>query len=462
MTTLSRSTRVPRRRLSRGMLGLLVLVVTALLVLVVYNKERVATTFTPGTTLSAQFAEEWPLVPYRSDVKMAGVVVGTVTGVEGDGTGTQVSMKIDDDAADKLGDSPTANIREKLLLGGSSYVDLIPGGTGAFSGETIPPDRTTLPVKLGEVLAAITPEAQVGIRKSIGQTGAVLRQGGRDAARRLLREAPGTMGPAGEVLEAARGTRPAEDLTATVSGLESAARVLTRNDGQLSSIWDSMKDSTAAFADESGPVADAVGSMPETLRATRAGMVDLRGTLDLLGATAERLRPAARELGPMLADLDPVLVRTRPVLNELRPVLTDARPLVGDLVPVTGKATAALEDVRGPVLDRLNGPIAKTIMSPWRGTGRYAGGGATGNRLYEELGFLIEHAAHAYQYYDKNGGFARLAPGVGGSTFGGAGTPMSLEQYLEHLGLDEPGPDADAGRGGPPPLPGTERSGGSR
>lgn len=449
-----------RRGTSRTALGLAAIGVILLLVLAVYNKERIGTMFTSGDVVKAEFSKTWPMHPYRTDVKMSGVKVGTLTEVERTERGTaMVSMKVNEDVVRKLGNAPSAKIRPTLVLGGAYYVDLVPGGSGDFDDEAIPTERTELPVKLGDVLSSFTPSAKEGMRTAIKQSDTTLRRGGKKALRNVLRSAPDTLKPAGTVLESLRGTRPSDDLSQLVSGMESTADILTRRDGQLAAIIDDLQRSTAAFSAESQPLAESVSTMPETLRTTRAGLVDVRSTLELLTSTAHSFRPAARELDPFLAELEPVLDRAEPLLNDLRPLLVDARPLVKQLVPTSRKGTAALEHVRGPVLDRINGPIAETVMSPWRGTGPYKGGGATGNKFYEELGYLVEHAAHAYQYYDKNGGFARLAPGVGGSSAGGAGTPMTLEQYLERLGFDRPGPDADAGDDG---LPRTPKSGGPR
>jgi phospholipid/cholesterol/gamma-HCH transport system substrate-binding protein len=445
----------------RGVSPLLLGLVTALLVVamipLVFNLDRITTLFSSGQEVDAEFSKNTKLVPYDSNVKLAGVVVGTVTGTEPAGNGhSVVSMEVNDDIPEKLGSAPSAKIRVTLALGGKYYVDLVPGGSGTFDGKTIPVDRTTLPVELGNVLSAIDPSAQKGIQASIGQTDATLRQGGRTAAKRLLSEAPRTLRPAGKLLEAARGMHPDTDLTKLVSGARSTADALTRRDGQLESIVDSLQHTTEALSAERAPLADATAEGPENLRATRAGMADLHGTLDKLTTTARSFRPAARELEPLLSQLDPTLAHARPLSADLRPLLEDARPLVEQLVPTSEKATGALDDVRGPVLDRINGPITKTVMSPWKGTGPYEGGGATGARFYEETGYLLSDAADIYKYYDHAGnhGVARLATGAGANSIGGAGVPQSFEQYLEELGLDPQGPEADSGDGRLPDLPG--------
>lgn len=423
------------RDVSRTTLGLLVIVMVLATIFAVYQKERIVIAFSAGDTIEAEFAQDYKLRPYRNDVKINGVVVGSVTGIErGSRDTTIVSMELQDGVGERLGSRPSASIRPTLLLGGNYYVDLKPGGRGPFEDGRIPHDRTTVPVELDRVLARLTPPAQEGMQAAIGQMDLTLSQGGEEAVQDVLRDAPGTLRPAGSVLDATRGTRPGTDLTEIVSGLQSTASALNRHDGQLESIIGSLHTTTASLAAESRPLSDAVSTMPETMRTTRAGLADLQGTLRRLTSTAEEFRPAAQELDRLLTDLDPVLARTRPLMRELRPLLHNTRPLVEQLVPTAQQSTAALNDVRGPVLDRVNGPITQAVVSEWTGTGPYAGGGGNGHRFYEELAYLGYHAAQVYGWYDRNGGITRVSAGVGLNT----AFPMSLEQYLETLGMRQP------------------------
>lgn len=435
---------------SPRVLGVLVIVFTIGVIYTIFQKERIATTFRSTDTVVAEFARDYKLDPYRSDVKIAGVVAGTVSDVEmSDRDTTVVSMEIDEDAVEKLGDNPSAAIRPTLLLGGRYYVELVPNGDGTFDNETIPLDRTKLPVELDRVLSAFTPSAREATQRTIDKMDATLDRGGRDAVRSLLKRAPNTLNPAGDVLRSARGTRPERDLTDMVTGLRSVASALTKNDGQLDATLKALSDTSATLAAASGPVAATIEDASETLRVTRAGLVDLRPTLDQLTHTAEAMRPTARELDYVLAQLDPALVKLKPLLADLRPTLAEARPLVERLVPTSRDATAVMGDVRGPVLDRVNGPILDAVTERWSGTGSYRGGGGNGHRTYEELGYLMHNASSAFGYQGPNGTITRLTAGYGINTAGGSG--MTLEKYLEQLGLQQPpGPQPGEGNSAAP------------
>lgn len=436
-------------------IGLTVMVLLLAFALLAFNRPRVQTTLTSGDTLSAEFPQSYKLVPYESVVKLAGVEVGKVTGVERtDGNGAEVDMKLEDGTLDRLGTAPEANVRPTLVLGGKYYVELVRGGKEGATAEdsTIPLDRTTVPVELDKVLTSLTPSATKSARSTIGSLEQTFDRRGQRRVAELLATAPDALRPTSKVLKALRGTQPAEDLTVLVTGLDNTAAALTRERGQLTSIIDDLAISTAALADHREAVAGTLDQAPRTLRVADAGLADLDGTLDRLRTTAEDFRPSARELQPVLRELDGVLRTARPVIADARVVAREARPLVEDLVPGASRATDVLDDLEGPVLDRLDGPLKKAVLSPWHGSGVYEGGG-NDQPLYKEAGYLLSDTADVFKFHDKNGAHGRLMAGVGLSTPGGI-VGHSFEQYLELLGYQLPdGPQEGANQGEPaPPL----------
>lgn len=422
------------RRTSRRhfRLGLALFAAIALIGVVVLDKSALVTFLTPGETIRAQFSRNLELQVGGSDVKIAGTKVGTVSGVRTAADSiTVVSMKVDRGTRAKLGPSPSAAIRPVTVLGGRYYVELSPGGGhGVPGGDVIPLARTTTPVEIPEVLSALQPTARQGLQKAVGDLDDTLRSGGSSSLRSLVRDAPGTLAPAGDVLGSARGDHPATDLPRLVTNLDRTAYTLTRQDGQLGSILDRLRNTTAAIDAGSAQLGDTVAGLPGTLRATRSGMTDLGGTLDKVTTVAPEARTSVQMLDRTLQHLDPALAAARPVVADLRPLLTDARPLTGRLVPVSQKATSVLGDLRGPVLDRINGPIIAKLDEKWRGTGPFAGDGANGHRVYEELGILAARFDNLSKYYDQNGAFANLQAGVGTNTL--AGTP-GLDRFLLNL-----------------------------
>ncbi|HEY4007194.1 MAG TPA: mammalian cell entry protein [Pseudonocardia sp.] len=435
--------------------GALVLVLFLLVGWAAFQKERLATLFTFGDeTIQAEFANRAKLIgdelTYDDTVKLNGVVIGKVTTIEETPRGTMLaSLLVDPGTRAKLGSAPTAFIRPTLVTDGVEYLGLQTGGIPdhPFTDPVIPLERTSLPVSLDDVLTALSgDQARQGIRSLIGQTDATLRQGGNDALRGLATDGPATLRPAGVVLSAVRGTNPDSDLDKLVQGLESVSEALNEQNGQFESTVRSLNLTTSALGVGAPPLAAAINVGPQTLQVARAGLADLKPTLGKLQQTSQDFRPAARELDSFLQEFGPVLHRTRPVVADLRDVLRDARPLVRELVPTADIGNQTLEDIKGPVFDRINGPIRDRLYAPIKGRNEYKGGSVP-FPTYKELGYLISGSSNVWKHYDSNTAVARLEAGAGGQSVGGTKFPLSLEEYLESFGLQQPAGPNDIRKG---------------
>jgi phospholipid/cholesterol/gamma-HCH transport system substrate-binding protein len=431
--------RFPRRKPRTGTkkswftalrLGLLFLVVVLLGGTALFNKDRILTTLRPGETFQINFAADNRLVPYLSQVKVSFVPIGVVSGVDSapDGSAT-VSVKVDDGIRAKLGTEPSAVIRPTTLLGGNYFIDLVPGGPpGEFTGD-IPRKRTSLPVELDKVAAALQPSALKGLTDSVGNVDTTLKDGGQAALDKLVADAPGALDPAAGVLAAATGDDDA-DLTKLVSGLESASRTLTDKQGQLNDVVSGLHTTTSVLSRRADDLASAVRQMPSTLDSTDAGLVRLKVTLDKLKNTADPARPVATALATALDHADPVLAKAEPVVKQLNGLLVNARPLVEDLVPASQQATALLNDVRGPVLDRIDGPVKTFLQTPYNGSASFASS-TSDKPMYEDLGYMFATLDRASSMSDRNGPAISFHPGIGVGSLGGL--PISLEQMFTQL-----------------------------
>ncbi|MGH3519643.1 MAG: MlaD family protein [Haloechinothrix sp.] len=419
------------QRFSSLRLGALFLGVALIAGVALFQKDRIIAAVTPGETIAVHFAEGYRLQPYRSQAKVAGIPVGKVTAVDrlADGT-SRVSVKVHSDVPAKLRSAPSARIRPTTLLGGNYYLDLVPGGLpGDFGGE-IPRERTTVPVELDKVAQTFPPntlDAAQGALRSLDNT---LGEDTQQALDQLLASAPDTLGPAGEVLTAAQGTRRTTDLPDLVRGLRSTAATLTARQGELESSLSDLSTTSTVLGNRSADLADTIRQLPATLDSTKAGLARLDGTLDKLKDTADPARRVAKHLAEVLRTADPVLAKARPLVGDLKELVADARPLVGDLDPVARQATGVLDDIRGPVLDRVNGPIKRTVLSPYRGTGRYQNSGGD-KPMYQELAHMLATVDRASSMTDANGASIAYHVGLGPGSLGGL--PLSLEQLFSGL-----------------------------
>jgi phospholipid/cholesterol/gamma-HCH transport system substrate-binding protein len=436
-----------KREFSPKVLGVVVLVLFLLVGWVAFQKEKVHTLlFTQGDeTIEAEFAERAKLISddltYVHQVKLNGVIIGKVVGIEETDRNTMIAtLRVEDGTRAKLGTAPTATIRPTLVTDGVQNVLLESGGErgATYTEERIPLDRTRLPVALDDVLGTVSSDAAVaGTRAFIDRTDATLAQGGGEAVRQLVTDAPATLQPAGVVLDAFRGTEPKTDLNRVVVGLQSIAAAVNKQPGQFSRIVRDLDATSTALGNSGAPLAAALRTGNDTLRVTRAGMADLRPTLEKLRVTAEDFQPSARALDDALEDFEPVLDRARPVFDDLRDVLGDLRPILHDLDPIMEKGDHALDGLKGPVFDRVNGPIRDRLYSPLKGENEYQNS-ASAFPFYQEIGYLFSDANSVWQHYDANNAIARLEAGGGGQTIGGTKFPSSIEQYLEAYGLQKP------------------------
>lgn len=425
-----------RRPRSQFALGVAFVVVAAVVGGLLAMKPQIQSWLMPGETIKAEFSSDYRLRPHKTKVKVSGLEVGVVTHVEHPNAKTTVvSMKVNDSGLDALGQKPSVHVEPLTVLGGAYMIELHPGGRGGrFEGEFIPKERTHLPVELDRILESLPRPTRESSQNVVEQFEETLARGGGEALRDLVASAPDTLKPASSVLEAVQGARPSVDLPQIVANFHSVASVLDRHEGQLGSIVDSLNDTTRVLAEQSMPLAAGFESLPETLRTTRTGLTDLRGSMERLGGTAASLHPTVMRLDPLLRKLAPVLEKARPLMRDLRPLLADAPPTIGRLSSVAERGSAVLGDLRGPVLERVNGPITDVVMNTFRGKGPYkntGGGIQADHKFYEELGYLVTNLDRASMLQDAQGSTVGFQVGVGSRSL--VGTPFTLENLMKEI-----------------------------
>lgn len=416
-------------------IGAISIVLVLLLGVGLFQKQKIATWTSPGgEKVQAEFSGDYRLRPYVTKVKVAGVQVGVVTGVEPTNDGTaMVTMKVDDGTRDKLRAQPSAAIRPATLLGGNYYLELRPGGDPESLDGIIPVSRTSVPIELDRVLDALQPEVRLSMRGTITNTRRALDQPARAELDELLSNAPDSLRRMTPVLRALRGEAPrGADLSTLVTGLEVTARSLTKNDGELDRALAGLADTGAVIGRNGPAVRDAVADLPSTLRTAREGLDALDGSLAQLRSVSQTARPTVRSLDGALAALEPALRESRPLMRELVPTLRDLDPLVRALLPTSRRAVSILDDVKGSPLTRLNGPIMDTVLSPWKGKdGTPYEGNGNDTPFYKEAGYMMAGGSASGNMTDRNGATLHFQPGAGPGSV--SGLPISFEQLFRRL-----------------------------
>ncbi len=402
-----------------------------------------------------------------SPVRIAGVDVGTVTGigrVGGSSTAAIATMTIDRQGLPIHADA-TAQIRPRLFLEGNFYVDLQPGTPGAptlASGGTLPASQTSGPVQLDRVLSALDSNARQNLQtllQGLGQALNVRPTAAQDATQdpsvrgltagqalnRSLNYAAAAFEASTLVNQALLGQQP-HDLSGAVGGSERTLSALASQSAHLQDLVTTFDQTMGALASRQQDLSQTIALLPPLLRSADSALGPLEASygptqrfaaaltpgVDQLASTIDTGMPwlsaasrlmSRRELGGLLASLTPALQGTAVTLISSQKLLRGSDALaqcfVHTLIP-TGN-----EYVQDPPL-------------------------TTGLQLYQELLQSAVGIASAAQNFDGNGRYVRATAGGGSDRVqtGPLGTdgPLYGNAVLPSLGTRPAFP------GSPPPL----------
>lgn len=285
----------------------------------------------------ARFASAAPLVE-GNEVKIDGVVVGTVETLTVHEGVAEVSMDLDDKAM-PLHEDARLTIRPVSLLG-ERYVDLDRGSPSTPTlavGEVIPLDRTRTSVGLDEVLNTVDEPTGEGLKGLVTTLGEGMQGNGAKVDQALRALAP-SMGET-QQLAAVLGEHN-KLLSRLVKNFEPVAGALAVRDGKAMDRLIASSDRVLSVVRErQGDLDETLQRLPGTLRTLRSTLGHLRSTAGDTAPTLAELRPLtdrlpkiagelqrfSNALDPALADSQPVLERAEDLLREAAPVATAAR-----------------------------------------------------------------------------------------------------------------------------------------
>lgn len=376
-----------------GRAGVAALILLGLLLVVAFGGWRPWTG--GGRTLRAQFVAADQLVGDRTQVRVAGVKVGTVDRVErsGDGRGAVVVMRIDDDRV-RLSADAAAHIRLRTVLAGTRYIDLDPGSPSAppLGQVTIPISRTTSQVDWDDVTQIFETDVRSGQRRLLRG----LRQGLVDppATARTI----ATLGPALSV--AGRGLSPVRgeqngDLPRLVASTGRVLGAVSRDRAALTSLVRSGAHALAVTDDHRVALGQTLQLTPAALTSTEVTMRRLDRTLDRLDPLASELRPGVRKLAGTTRVLRPALDETDRLLRATGPILRDLPPALRNLASMSRQAVPLISAL-DPTVTRLHDELL-----PWLAKKD----DDTKLATYEAIGPAFSVLDSAAGDFDKNGGF---------------------------------------------------------
>jgi phospholipid/cholesterol/gamma-HCH transport system substrate-binding protein len=219
-----------------------------------------------------------------SPVRIAGVDVGTVTGVSrvsGSSTAAVATMTIGPNGLPIHADA-TADIRPRLFLEGNFYVDLSPGTPAVrtlSSGQTLPAAQTTGPVQLDRVLSALNSNTRANLQTLVQGLGQSLN--GQPTATQDATQDPSVRGlTAAQALNRSLNYAAGAFKAATIVN----AALLGQQPHDLSGVISGNEHIFAALASEQNHLSDLVTTFNATMGALAARQHDLSTTISLLPA----------------------------------------------------------------------------------------------------------------------------------------------------------------------------------
>jgi phospholipid/cholesterol/gamma-HCH transport system substrate-binding protein len=116
--------------------------------------------FTPVATVSLHIPRAGLQLLPGSDVKVRGLIIGSVKTISSDGDGATLTLHLDPEQAGRLPDNVSARLVPKTIFG-EKYVDLlVPEAASArrlADGDVIPEDRTTPTLEINQALNDLLP-----------------------------------------------------------------------------------------------------------------------------------------------------------------------------------------------------------------------------------------------------------------------------------------------------------------
>ena len=293
-------------------------------------------------TINAAFSTAQAVTPGQGQtVRVSGVQVGTISGVNLVDGHAVVQMSIDQQYRHLIRTDATALLRPKTGLQ-DMFVELNPGSRKApvaKPGFTIPLAHTDPEVNLDEVLASLDTDTRQYLQLLVNGAGRGLQGRTSDLTQVLERFEPTHRDLArlnGAVAQRGR------DLQQLVNSLQRLNTALASRQKQIVSMIDSSSRVFAALASEEGNISRAVKDLPPTLRQTAITLRKVQIFANLLGPTAHKLLPAAAALPAANRALAALAKPATPILqHQIRPFVIASRPVVRSMRPAAQRLAAA-------------------------------------------------------------------------------------------------------------------------
>lgn len=376
-----------------------------------------------------------------SPVRIAGVDVGQVTSVQrvsGSSDAGVVTMQINRDALPIHADA-TADIRSRIFLEGSFYIDLHPGSPNApslSSGATLSASHTAGTVQLDRVLSSLNSDARGELQTVLQGLGSSLNgpsnsaqdatqdpmvRGltGGEALNRSLKYSADAFKASAIVNQALLGTQP-HDLSHLVRGNQEFFRALASKQSQLASLVHTFNATMAALAARQQDLSNTIALLPPVLRTTNSSDTALDASFGPTQAFAKQILPGVEQLDPTIGYGLPWLSQSTALFSS-----SELGGLASDLTPAVQQTSSALNATKNLLI--MSDQLARCFTHNVVPAGNEVikdGPASTGLQVYQELFQTAVGLAGAAQNFDGNGRYVRASAGGGSELVGTRNLPV--------------------------------------
>ena len=311
-----------------------------------------------STTVRAEFAQIPGLNPKsKSTVTIAGVKVGTVTGVEATRQDTAiVTMKLDGHYAFRQ--NARAVLRPKNPLD-EMEIELNQGAAPAKALHgTIPVAQTERPVQADEIFDHLDERSQQALTDLLVQSAAALKH-----APQTL---PGGLASTTDTLDTLRPVVVAlqtrrEKIAQLVTALSRISAAVGSNDARVTRLADATSNTLSALADNDGQLRASIAQLPGLTTQLRTALSSTQDLTAQLDPTLKSLDQASHSLPPALRRFRSTITNLGRTVDAARPVLAKAVPVIADLRPTIANTELSLRSLTS-VTSQLDADT-QTVMS---------------------------------------------------------------------------------------------------
>ncbi|MHB8696139.1 MAG: MlaD family protein [Solirubrobacteraceae bacterium] len=343
-----------------------------------------------GRTLQL-FAPDAGGIVSGSSVRIAGLEVGQVTGVQRDGTGALITTKLFELKRGIPADSRFA-IRLRTLAG-ENYVEISPGHA-----------RTAVPN--GGLLGMSQAEQYV----APDQVLSVFEGATRQRARALIQALGTGIGDSGTQLNGtiAGFSGLAQDISPVLDVAYADRPSISRIIANLGLVMQAIGQRTAATETLASSYRSTMTAIAARDTAVEGTIQRLPGALDQIRAATATLERISNDATPVVANLASVLIRIRPAVGDLGPASNQTVGILHDLSLAEPGLKTTLDELRTvapPTSDTL--PKVKGVLCQLLPMARYL------KPYTPDILAAVIGLGSATNWYDANAHAARLFPTVG-------------------------------------------------